>query len=320
MIWILWHRRLGDLNQMQELAKALGLPFVVKKLRFRKPFYAPIANLTLDKSKSDSLQAPWPDLLICAEALTSVVAQSLKKQSAGHIKTIALARPSGSARDFDLVLTTAQYRLPQVPNVVELNLPLTALHEGSKNSSSRVAVLIGATSPPDQFDESAALKLVGELNSAEGSFDIITSPRTTAVVADILVEGFKAPHKVYRWRPGVENPYARLVAEASAIIVTSDSVSMLADAMVARKLVQVYRLPHRLSLSQRIVEWFYKQSPENWIFKSGIIEPTADRRLLIERLISQGHVSWFGTEIKNAKPFNRMDDIQTAVKAVQKLL
>jgi uncharacterized protein len=320
VIWILWHRRLGDLNQMQELAKALGLPFVVKKLHFRKPFYAPLANLTLDKSKSDSLQAPWPNIVICAEALTSVVTHSLKKKSAGHIKTVALARPSGSVRDFDLVLTTAQYRLPQMSNVVELNLPLTAARLESKKSSSRIAVLIGATSPPDQLDPSAALKLVGELNTLDGPLDIITSPRTTVAVSDILSAGFKAPHKVYRWQVGVENPYARLIVEAAAIIVTSDSVSMLADAVVAGKPVQVYPLPRRFSVAQRFVEWLYKISPENWIFRSGIIEPATDRRLLIERLISQGHVSWFGTQAKSAKPFNRMDDIETAVNAIRKLL
>lgn len=320
MIWILWHRRLGDLNQMQELAKALGLPFVVKRLHFRKPFYAPLANFTLDKSKSDSLAAPWPSLIICAEALTSVVAQSLKKKSAGHIKTVALARPSGSTREFDLVLTTAQYRLPKAPNVFELNLPLTAAHSGSKKSSSRVAVLIGATSPPDQLDEKAARKLLNDLNRFEGPLDIITSPRTTAAVSAILSTGFNAPHKVYLWHAGVENPYARLIAEAAAIIVTSDSVSMLADAVVAGKPVQVYPLPRRFSVVQRFVECLYKHSPENWIFRSGIIEPATDRRLLIERLISQGQVSWFGTQAKKTNPFNRMDDIQTAVKAVRKLL
>jgi uncharacterized protein len=320
VIWILWHRRIGDLNQMQELAKSLDFPFIIKKLHFRRPFYAPLANLTLDKSKSDSLQAPWPDLIICAEALCSVTARLLKKQSGGRLKTVALARPSGSSQDFDLVLTTAQYRLPKAANVVELSLPLTAEQSTSKDVSTRVVVLVGATSPPDQLDQAAALKLVEDINQSDGPFDIVTSPRTSAFVADVLVEGFKAPDKVYRWQVDVENPYARLVADASAIIVTSDSVSMLADAVVAGKPVQVYRLPRTLSLGQRVVEWFYNRSPENWIFKYGIVEPTTDRSLLVERLISKRHVSWFGTHAKSAKPFNRMDDIRIAIKAVQKLL
>jgi uncharacterized protein len=320
VIWILWHRRLGDLNQMQELAKAMGMPFIVKRLHFHKPFYAPLASFMLNTEKSDSLQAPWPDLVICAEALTSVVARKLKKQSGGHIKTVALARPSGSSEDFDLVLTTAQYRLPQVSNVVELDLPLTAEQQPSNGPQIRVAVLIGATSPPDQLDRPAALKLVDDLNHLDGPFDVITSPRTSATVVDILAAGFKAPHKVYRWQAGDDNPYARLIMEAASIIVTSDSVSMLADAVVSGKPVQVYPLPRKLSLPQRFVEWLFQRAPETWIFKSGIIEPTTDRRLLIERLVAQGYVNWFGTQTKAAKPFNRMDDIQTAVNAVRKLL
>lgn len=319
MIWILWHRRLGDLNQMQELAKALGGPFMIKKLQFRKPFYAPLAGLTLDKPKSDMLQAPWPELIICAEALTSVVARSLKKQSNNQIKLVALARPSGSVRDYDVVLTTAQYRVPRAPNVVELTLPLTAKHHHINTSKSRVAVLIGATSPPDQLDKSAARKMAEALMLLGEPLDIVTSPRTSAAVTDIFATTFRTPHQVHRWQVGAENPYTRLVAEASSIIVTSDSVSMLADAVVAGQGVQVYPLPYRLSLAQRIVEWIYQRSPQSWIFKSGIIEPVTDRRLLIERLVSQGYVSWFGAQTKNAKFFNPRNDIKTAVRAVRKL-
>lgn len=320
MIWILWHRRLGDLNQMLELVKALELPYIVKKVTFRRPYYAPLANIIFSKSHSDSMGAPWPKLVICAEALTSVVARHLKRQSGGQLKIICLARPLGSTRDFDLVLTTPQYRLPAASNVVELQLPLTAENSLAAKSNGRVTVLIGATSPPDQLDEKATYQLVVDLAQSQKPLDIVTSPRTHLSVVNILAEGFKAPHKVYKWQQGVENPYARLIAEASAVIVTSDSVSMLADALVAGKPVQVYPLPQRLSVVQRGVEWFYRRWPENWIFRRGIIESTTDRRLLVESLVARGHVTWFGTEIKNSKPFDRMVDIATAVSAARKLL
>lgn len=319
MIWILWHRRLGDLNQMLELAKALELPYIVKKLAFYKPFYVPLANITFDPPHSDSLSAPWPKLVICAEAMTSVVARRLKRQSGGQLKIICLARPSGSARDFDLVLTTAQYRLPVVSNIVELLLPLTAENMSSPQDKGRIAVLIGATSPPDHLDERAAQHLVADLLQSTKPMDIVTSPRTSASVSAILSEGFKAPHHVYRWQRDSDNPYARLIAEASSVIVTSDSVSMLADALAAGKPVQVYPLPRRLSGPQRLVEWLYKRAPESWIFRSGIIEPTTDRRLLVERLTAEGYVTWFGTTEKSTKPFDLTVDIATAVKAVRKL-
>lgn len=320
MIWILWHRRLGDLNQMLELAKALELPYIVKKLAFRKPYYAPLANVTFDASHSDPLSGPWPKLVICAEALTSVVARHLKRQSGGQLKIISIARPSGSTRDFDLVLTTAQYRLPAASNIVELHMPLAAENMLVPQDLGRIAVLIGATSPPDHLDDAAAQHMVADLVQSPKPLDVITSPRTSSSVSAILSEGFKAPHRVYKWQQGADNPYARLIAEASSVIVTSDSVSMLADALVAGKLVQVYPLPRRLSALQQLVEWFYKAAPEAWVFRSGIIEATTDRRVLVERLIAEGYVSWFGTPEKSTKPFDRRVDITTAVQAVKRLL
>lgn len=320
MIWILWHRRLGDLNQMLELAKALGLPYVVKKLVFGKPFYAPLANFTFDKTQSDSLLRPWPKLLMCAEALSSVVARRLKQRSGGQLKVICLARPSGSTRDFDLVLSTVQYRLPAASNVVEINLPLTAKNSQISPTKNRVAVLVGATSPPDQLNDRAARQLVKDLKQLNQPLDIVTSPRTRSSLTDIFAAGFGEPHRVFKWHPGVENPYVQLIAEASSVIVTSDSVSMLADALMAGKSVQVYALPHRLSGVQRLIESLYRKAPENWIFRSGVVEPATDRKLLVERLVMQGYVTWFGTSEKSTKLFDRRVDIETAVKAVQKLL
>ena len=125
---------------MQDLVRALDQPFIVKKLQFRKPHYAPLARLD---AASDPMQAPWPAMIICAEALTSVIARRLKQQSDGAIRIVSLARPSGDVRNFDLVLTTAQYRLPNLPHVVELMLPLTtATPRSSKRKSNILTVLM----------------------------------------------------------------------------------------------------------------------------------------------------------------------------------
>jgi mitochondrial fission protein ELM1 len=327
MIWILWHRRIGDLHQMQELAKALDLPIVVKKLQFRKPHYAPLAGLTLDLKKSDPLLAPWPDLVICAEALTSIVAKKLRKQSAGKIKTVALVRPSGDTKDFDLVLTTAQYRLPGARNIVELGLPLTSTKINSPTQLRKlptITVLIGATSPPELLDEVAVLRLVDELKAyadqKQSILNFVTSPRTSPQVVAEISRSINSPHQTHIWQKNAENPYRQLMAEAGEIIVTSDSVSMLADGLAAGKSVQVYRLPRHLSVMQRLVERLYLMSPKNWIFQSGLIEPTTDRWLLIQRLVQDEHVSWFGTTPKPLKPYDRDTDLNTAVAAVRKLL
>ena len=322
MIWILWHRRIGDLNQMQDLARALGLPFVVKKLQFRKPHYAPLARLA---TGSDRLEGPWPELILCAEALTSVVARRLKKQSAGKIKIIGLARPSGDVGNFDLVLTTAQYRLPKHPHVVELLLPLTtAATHGSKKKSNILTVLIGASSPPEILDMDVAHKLAADILTYAATrkliLNVLTSPRTSPAVSQAFADVMAAPHKVFIWTATTKNPYQKCLTEAAEIIVTSDSVSMLADGLAAGKPVQVYRLPRRFSILQNIVEWIFQHWPASFIFSSGIVEPATDRWLLVDRLVAKKYVNWFGEDQKPLQVFVPQVDIDKAVRAIRQLI
>jgi uncharacterized protein len=320
MIWILWHRRIGDLNQMQDLVQSLGGPFVVKKLQFRKPHYAPLARLA---DGSDQLSEPWPEIILCAEALTSVIAQRVKKLSVGKIKIISLARPSGDVRNFDLVLATAQYRLPKLPHVVELSLPLTKPTPSKMSQSKSIAVLVGASSPPEVLDVAAAKNMVEALKAkaeqSSAQLKIVTSPRTSAEVARVFLDSIHAPHRVFVWSKDRENPYQKIVCEAHEVVVTSDSVSMLADGLAASKPVSVYRLPRKFSPLQKFVEWFFLHWPRSFIFRSGLIEPATDRWLLIEKLIKAGQVRWFGDADIEHIPFDPQQDLDLAVAAITRL-
>ncbi len=322
MIWLLWHRRIGDLNQMQDLARALGQPFVVKKLQFHKPHYAPLARLA---SGSDRLEGPWPDVVLCAEALTSVIARRLKKNSGGKIKIISLARPSGDVRKFDLVLTTAQYRLPKLPHGVELLLPVTtAVSKASTNKSNIITVLIGASSPPEVLNEVVAQKMAGDIKSyaakSNAILNVVTSPRTDAAVSSVFSKALAAPHQVFIWSKDRENPYQQCLAQAREVIVTSDSVSMLADGLAVGKPVQVYKLPRQFSALQSAGEWLFLRWPQSFIFRSGLIEPATDRWLLVERLIAKRYVNWFGGDQKSLTIFDPQQDMARAVTAIKKLL
>jgi uncharacterized protein len=321
MIWILWHRRIGDLKQMQVLADALGGPVIVKKLEFSGPEYAPLAAFLL---KSDALSEPWPELVISAEAMASVIARDLKKKLGGAIKVVCLARPSGDVRDFDLVLTSAQYRLPKLANVIELALPLTVKPVVMETKGKFITVLIGASSPPEVLDATAAVNMLARLRAYADTKNlplcVVTSPRTAAGVVRVFSDNLQSPHQVHVWNKNSPNPYQQSLNDAVEIVVTSDSASMLADAVVTGKSVYAYRLPRALSVLQRVVSALYMRWPQAWIFRTGIIEASTDRWLLIERLVALGHVSWFGDARKEFRKFDPQKDIDTAVAAVKKLL
>jgi uncharacterized protein len=317
MIWILWHKRVGDLNQMVTLAKSIGLPYEIKRLEFQKPHYAPLSRLLL--RNREILNAPAPQLVISAEAMCSPIAHELKRMKS--VKTVALARPLGDPRHFDLVLTTAQYGLVG-DNVVILDLPLTAgplLQEAEKSHSREgdfsVVVLVGGSAPPEILDETSAEVMCEDLKDYK-NIRIVTSPRTPMAIANIFAKHFQQTHI---WQKDKANPYAEALASASQIIVTSDSVSMLADALVQHVPVQIYRLPKKLTWAQRAIVHYFRRRPNSLLFRWGLIETTPNRTQLVERLVSQNYVSWFGEKQNSLQKFNFENDLAKAAQAIAKL-
>jgi uncharacterized protein len=345
-IWILSHRRVGDLNQMLALSQALGWPTTVKRISFRlsKPAAIPfLATRLLDYATSDPIEPPWPDLVLCAEGRASAIARVIQKRSRGAVKTVCLGRPAGSTEPFDLVLTTPQYRLPAASNIVELSLPLTpgaapaVKGDKAKPDEHRrpvIAVLVGGTSLPERLDRQAALGLASDLvnyaREAGGTLHFITSPRTEAGAAAALVEAVAAPHVVRLWRGEGDDAFRRLVAEADHVVVTSDSVSMVVDAFAAGKPVSVYRLPQRHTMKNRVVSWLYSKAQGGrggsmlkaaaWMFDHGLIEVRPDRRLVFERLVAQDRLQWFGraSSWRTQGPAH-VDETATAIARIEQL-
>lgn len=309
-VWILWRRRKGDLDQMLALTDALGWPVTIKTLHFRGPDVPVLAPLVL-ASHSDPLAPPWPDLVICAEALPSVIARRLKQQSGGRIRTVCLARPAGRTAPFDLVITTAQYRLQPAPNILELGLPLAPARPPSDAPhapSGRIAVAVGGASFPDRLDAAVASELAATLSAYAADrgkrLDVITSPRTAPDAVAALRQSVRAPHLLHVFTPGAANPYRDLLAAADEIVVTSDSVSMTADALESGRPVSIYRLPQTRNLQWHVSEWLHAHAavarrwwlkPVTRAFETGLIEATADRHLLFDRLAGEGRLTWFGT-------------------------
>lgn len=98
-VWILTHRRVGDLEQMRTLASALDSRITEKRIFFRCPRLAatmPFLSLRLiDYAKSASLAAPWPDLVLVGEVALGSVALEIRRKSKEKTKIVCLGRPRG---------------------------------------------------------------------------------------------------------------------------------------------------------------------------------------------------------------------------------
>jgi mitochondrial fission protein ELM1 len=336
-VWILTGGRVGDLRQMEALATALGWPTVIKRLSFRRPALPLFAEQLLDRSKSDPLAPPWPDLMLCAEAMTSVIARHVGAGSNRSTKIVCLGRPSGDPGSFDLVISTPQYRLANAPNVLELSLPLGVNTAQRPRRSSRthpvMALLVGGTAPPEILDETAAHELVSRAihhaRKRRAQLTVLTSPRTSSRVADVLAMTIVPPDVLHVWTKDAPSPYRQVLAEADEIIVTSDSVSMAAEAVATGNPVWIYRLPRRWNFGQALAERLYRSTSGDpgrspwlkrfgWVFTSGLIEACPDRPLLFDRLAAEGRVAWLGSE-RAAQQRPSLRDLDMARAAIERL-
>ena len=327
-IWILSRGRKGDLDQMLALAKATGWPFEVKTLRFAGPEVPVLSKLLL----KEKMSPPWPDLVLCAEASPSVIAREIKRLSPST-RIVCLGRPAGSPERFDLLLTTAQYRIPTAANVLELSMPLAEVAEASTAApGGPIALVVGGPAFPDLLDAAAAEKLAADAlhhatkNSAV--LDVVTSPRTPAGATAVLERRITAPHRLSVFGRG-ENRYRDALAHASQIIVTSDSVSMVADALAAGKPVSIYALPQALNAKWKLGSWLYQNSIEvprrrmgavRWLFDAGVIEVAPDRRKLFTRLVAEGRLGWFGEAAPAPQPGAAQRDLALAVESLRQLM
>jgi mitochondrial fission protein ELM1 len=307
-VWILSGGRKGDLDQMLALARATGWHHDVKQV-------------------TDTLAPPWPDLLLCAEAAASRLALRIKRRSGGRTRAVCLGRPAGATRDFDLVVTTAQYRIPAAPNVVEIAMPLTASEErpGQATPDGPVTLLVGGPAFPDVLDGAVAARLADDVLAHAArrgrSLRVQTSPRTPPGAIRALEAAIRPPHRLEILGRG-ENRYTEALAEASEIVVTSDSVSMLSDALASGKPVSVYPLPQALNLKWQAGEWLFRSTlpPVRWLFDKGLIEAAADRRRLHARLVAEKRLVPFGEEPLPPRPGASARDLATAVASLRALM
>ena len=88
-VWVLSSPRAGERSQLLALAEALGCPFEVKQIVHRRfgSLRRPARRRDLagvDLKQSDALDGPWPDLVLLAHQSNENVARWIRRQSGGQ--------------------------------------------------------------------------------------------------------------------------------------------------------------------------------------------------------------------------------------------
>ena len=264
-IWAVASYRAGENSQISGLANRLGGDVATKRLRYNASA-GPLGLIRLasrrgiDAASSDPLEPPWPDVIVSAGLKNEPVCRWIKHRSGGRTRLVFLGRTWARRNQFDLVVTTPQYRLPHEPNVVH-NLMTQHGVAAPRLAADRIrweprfsglarpilGVLIGGDSGPFVLGPRAAKRLADKIDAMVagrgGSAIVTTSARTRAIVADVLESSLTVPASLHRYRPNdPDNPYFGILAFADAFIVTSDSVAMLSEAAATGRPVHIFDL------------------------------------------------------------------------------
>ena len=330
-VWVLLGHKAGDNEQVLALAESLGTGFERRDLRYRATELA--SNVLLGPNLLGvrarhrvGLEPPWPRLVISSGRRNEPVARWIRRQADHPVRLVHVGRPWADPDEFDLIVSTPQYLLGDRPNVVEVGLPLQRHPPAADEAAYAawadrlaalprpwIAVLVGGESgmfqlDPDKADRLArqADELAGELG---GSLLVTTSRRTPAGIAARLDAALESPHFVYEWQPdATDNPYRALLALADRLIVTGESMSMLAEACAARRPVYVFDMHDRGPMSATARLRWLKDALRYRAWTHRLAQVLAPERLrrdvsrLHAALMAEGRAVWLGDEFPDREP------------------
>jgi mitochondrial fission protein ELM1 len=250
----------NDNAQVRVLARSLGWEFREVTLGFNVLHKVPnvllprwLLNLTAEARATLASIEP-PDLIMSCGKRSYRAAYALKLRGAGRARWIHLGRPWGPLAPIDLVLTTRQYGLPCQPNVVQLSAPIATVDIEPARATPNplvsllLTVLIGGNSSSYQwrardfvtlYDRACAL--AKRLNAR---LLFVTSPRTPVKIKNLALAARNENIQVQCWDDAGAD-YCAVLSNADALVVSSDSASMLSEAMTTGKPVYVFRLKPR---------------------------------------------------------------------------
>jgi mitochondrial fission protein ELM1 len=254
-LWLLMATRHGDNAQLRALAADLGWPARELALSHnalrRLPNALLGASLVSLRGPAEGLAPPWPDIVLGIGRRTVPTARWIAARSGGRTRLVWLGRPRAPLRHFHMVLTTPQYAMPEAPNLVRLSLPWQAAMSDppAGGAGAHVLAVLGGPSKSAAPDAETVDALAGRAAARARALGLplvaTTSPRTPVPLAARLRERLGPETRLYDWavEGGRANPYRDWLARAAEIVLTGDSVSVLADAAWTDRPVTVVTVP-----------------------------------------------------------------------------
>jgi mitochondrial fission protein ELM1 len=288
------------------------------------------------------------------EPIARYIRKRARIESGKRARLIHVGRPWAAPPNWDLIITTPQYRLPNDPNILHNDTPLhrvtrARLDEEALAWAERardlprplIAVLCGGNSGPYPFDRASGERLAAQADALArelgGSLLVTTSKRTLPETTEALFAGIRSPSILYSWKPDdPDNPFFAFLGLADRVIVTADSVSMMAEACVTGRPVYLYDTGEGMTSMKEnpwldgeagidhgdpkvgLNRWHLKAHIYRLTMRMGPQRLTRDIRIVQQLLIDTKRAVWLGDGHPDASP-PPLEDMDRAVARVKAL-
>ncbi|MBU3888980.1 hypothetical protein FM996_01580 [Methylosinus sporium] len=271
--WVLSDARVGHEIQSLGITDALGLSPRLIRLAPRGLIAALAPFGPIDPREARLLAPPYPDLVIACGRRTIPYLRHVKRASGGAVFTVYVNRPASGLGTADVIVAPRHDRLAGKNVIAPLapanRLTPQRLAEARAALDPRVAalpeprvgLLIGGDSRHFRFSQRDAERLlaaVGAMLDQGWSVAATVSRRTPAGLVEALRERLASRHppladargafsrarekeaRAFLWAGDGDNPYLSTLAGSQALLVTADSVNMVAEAAATGAPVHVF--------------------------------------------------------------------------------
>lgn len=259
-VWYLTTGETGSRQQARGLALELSPTAEERVVQVSRPWAALPARLTRLTLAGISevegrLAPPWPDVLVSCGRRAALAAMAVRRRSGRPMVSVAI-QPPPLPEAFDLVVAMAHDDLSG-PNVTHIRTALHGVRPSVLAAARDLAdprfaslprpwtgVLLGGSTQRYRFTVEDADRLISDLDALRaqtgGSLLITPSRRTPPEVIAALGRRYAGDPTVFLWDGVGPNPYLPILATADELLVTSDSISMISEALATQARVWIH--------------------------------------------------------------------------------
>lgn len=247
------------ISQVEGLAKSLNTTFdhhtidLPVLFKFLPPFLTPKIQQSFNFNEIVKDDSSVPDIIISCgrkSVIPNIVLKKyFKKKFNKDLKNIHIQDPKISPKNFDLIITPQHDNKINSENIIRSVGALHYLNEeeviNKNNGENVITFVLGGPNKYYNFKKEDLEVHFEKIDNNKNlkKINVIASRRTPKSVFDFLSSKFNRLEFCYDFSLNKKN-YTNAYAEASHIVVTCDSTSMISEAAITGKPLYVAKLPN----------------------------------------------------------------------------